>query len=197
MNTLEAKVVILGSTGVGKTSVAVRYVKNTFSPNGTSTIGASFMTKKLSVDSCSVRLQIWDTAGQERFRAMAPMYYRGASAAILVYDITSEESFAEMISWMDELDKNMTADLVIHVVGNKIDLASERKVPFQKVLDYCKRQHQVNGVHEVSAKDNNGIDDLFYEITQTLVNNIYNQDINIPSSTLGKPEEPISKSGCC
>ncbi|KAI9494819.1 ras family-domain-containing protein [Zychaea mexicana] len=99
--TLEAKVVVLGATGVGKTSVVIRYVQKTFSASSTSTIGASFMTKKLTVDDCHVRLQIWDTAGQERFRAMAPMYYRGAQAAILVYDITSEESFSDMNTWVE------------------------------------------------------------------------------------------------
>ncbi|KAI9363170.1 ras-like GTP-binding protein RYL2 [Pilaira anomala] len=199
MNTLEAKVVILGSTGVGKTSVAVRYVQNTFSPNGTSTIGASFMTKKLSVNDCSVRLQIWDTAGQERFRAMAPMYYRGASAAILVYDITSEESFTEMVSWMEELNKNMTDDLVIHVVGNKIDLESQRKVSFSKVNHYCDRLvHDVSGVHEVSAKDNTGIEDIFFEITQALVKKKFDQDLyKTITSEICRDEVTIEKSGCC
>ncbi|RUS29142.1 ras family-domain-containing protein [Jimgerdemannia flammicorona] len=101
-STLEAKVVILGSQGVGKTSLVVRYIEKTFSPNCTATIGASFMAKKLSVDNCKVRLQIWDTAGQERFRSMAPMYYRGAHAAILVYDITQEQSFLDMNSWVED-----------------------------------------------------------------------------------------------
>ncbi|KAI9264560.1 ras-like GTP-binding protein RYL2 [Helicostylum pulchrum] len=199
MDTLEAKVVILGSTGVGKTSVAVRYVQNSFSPNGKSTIGASFMTKKLSVNDCSVRLQIWDTAGQERFRAMAPMYYRGASAAILVYDITSEESFTEMISWMEELNKNMTDDLVIHVVGNKIDLEAQRKVSSSKVYDYCDQLVQyVSGVHEVSAKDNIGIEDIFFDITQTLVKKRYNQDLyRTVSSDICHDNPTVEKSGCC
>ncbi|KAI9485283.1 MAG: ras-like GTP-binding protein RYL2 [Benjaminiella poitrasii] len=201
MNTLEAKVVILGSTGVGKTSVALRFVKNTFSSNGTSTIGASFMTKKLTVDDCSVRLQIWDTAGQERFRAMAPMYYRGASAAILVYDITSEESFTELISWMEELDKNMTDDLVIHIVGNKTDLESQRKVPFSKVSDYCDRSTRfVNGLHEVSAKNGYGIEDIFYEITQSLVTKLYGQDLyKTTSSHMYNREDYTTseKAGCC
>ncbi|KAK9762037.1 hypothetical protein K7432_012601 [Basidiobolus ranarum] len=108
---LEAKVVILGSQGVGKTSLVVRYVQRTFSPNCPSTIGASFMTTKLAVDNCKVRLQIWDTAGQERFRSMAPMYYRGANAAIIVYDITSRKSFDEIETWVQELRKNMAEDL--------------------------------------------------------------------------------------
>ncbi|KAG0055440.1 hypothetical protein BGZ83_008579 [Gryganskiella cystojenkinii] len=168
---LEAKVVILGSQGVGKTSLVVRYVQKTFSANCTSTIGASFMTKKLVVDNCKVRLQIWDTAGQERFRSMAPMYYRGANAAILVYDITSEESFKDMSSWVDELRKNMTEDLIIHVVGNKSDLAAtKRTVPISRTEEYVARVLGAESVvHEVSAKDDDGIEELFLQITRKLV----------------------------
>ncbi|KAI7904474.1 P-loop containing nucleoside triphosphate hydrolase protein [Cokeromyces recurvatus] len=159
------------------------------------------MTKKLTIDDCSVRLQIWDTAGQERFRAMAPMYYRGASAAILVYDITSEESFTELISWMEELEKNMTDDLVIHIVGNKTDLESQRKVSFSKVSNYCDQSTRfVNGLHEVSAKNGYGIDDIFYEITQTLVTKLYGQDLykTITSDIYNREEYNTSgKAGCC
>ncbi|KAF9177710.1 hypothetical protein BGZ51_008455 [Haplosporangium sp. Z 767] len=168
---LEAKVVILGSQGVGKTSLVVRYVQRTFSANCTSTIGASFMTKKLVVDNCKVRLQIWDTAGQERFRSMAPMYYRGANAAILVYDITSEESFRDMNSWVEELRKNMSEELIIHVVGNKLDLAATRRaIPISRTKQYVE---DILGpdctVHEVSARDDNGIEELFLQITRKLV----------------------------
>ncbi|OAV86474.1 hypothetical protein PTTG_29884 [Puccinia triticina 1-1 BBBD Race 1] len=124
---LEAKVVILGMQGVGKTSIVHRYTTGSFSYSLTSTIGASFCTKKLSVDGCKVRLQIWDTAGQERFRSMAPMYYRGANAAILVYDITNKDSFHDIENWLAELRENMSGDLVIQVVGSKADLAPARR----------------------------------------------------------------------
>ncbi|SPO49193.1 related to GTP-binding protein Rab5c [Moesziomyces antarcticus] len=135
-NQLEAKVVILGSQGVGKTSLVHRYTSGQFSVASTpSTIGASFLTKKLIVDAVKVRLQLWDTAGQERFRSMAPMYYRGSHAAVIVYDITSMSSFLDVRAWIEELKKNMTTDLVIHVVGAKLDLAwSQRQVE----LDYAR-----------------------------------------------------------
>ncbi|EST06976.2 Small GTPase superfamily [Kalmanozyma brasiliensis GHG001] len=123
-NQLEAKVVILGSQGVGKTSLVHRYTSGHFTLSSTpSTIGASFHTKKLIVDSVKVRLQLWDTAGQERFRSMAPMYYRGSHAAVIVYDITSRASFMDVRGWLDELRRNMTSGLVVHVVGAKGDLA--------------------------------------------------------------------------
>ena len=98
---LETKVVILGNTGVGKTSIVSKYVTNQFSPLIPATIGASFNVKTLSFDGWKVQMQIWDTAGQERFRSMAPMYYRGAHAAILVFDITSSDSLDRVAEWVE------------------------------------------------------------------------------------------------
>ncbi|KAL1925455.1 uncharacterized protein VTP21DRAFT_338 [Calcarisporiella thermophila] len=161
------------------------------------------MTKKLVVDNCRVRLQIWDTAGQERFRSMAPMYYRGAHAAILVYDITSEESFADMSTWTEELRKNMTDDLIIHVVGNKRDLATTRRaVPLARAQEYVSRVlGSEYAVHEVSAKDDEGVEEVFLEITRELVQRknemerarYYNQQNSITFD-----EEPqAQKNQCC
>ncbi|CEL57367.1 Ras-like GTP-binding protein RYL2 OS=Yarrowia lipolytica (strain CLIB 122 / E 150) GN=RYL2 PE=3 SV=2 [Rhizoctonia solani AG-1 IB] len=121
---LDAKVVIMGSAGVGKTSLVMRYVEGRFGQT-TTTTGAFFYSKKATVDGTKVRLQIWDTAGQERFRSMAPMYYRGASAAILVYDITSASSFEDVKLWIDELKRNCDPDLLIYIVGAKADLAAQ------------------------------------------------------------------------
>ncbi|KAI8099814.1 ras-like GTP-binding protein RYL2 [Halteromyces radiatus] len=197
--TLEAKVVILGKTGVGKTSIAIRYIQRTFSPNGTSTIGASFMTKKLIVDQCRVRLQIWDTAGQERFRAMASLYYRGAQAAILVYDITSNESFDDIHSWVEELKKNTSKDLLIYVVGNKVDRASERAVSLEYVEDYVRHVLGHVSVYEVSAKEDDGeIEELFLQIAQSLVNQKYDQHWKQSCpSLISEYEESVARSGCC
>eukprot|EP00045_Choanoeca_perplexa_P000057 m.12878 g.12878 ORF g.12878 m.12878 type:complete len:132 (+) comp10046_c0_seq1:27-422(+) len=109
----EAKIVLLGSQSVGKTSLVLRYVEGTFQAVGSPTIGASFFTHKLTVDGTRVKLQLWDTAGQERFRSMAPMYYRGASAALLVYDVTSANSLEEAKSWAAELQRNTEDDTCI------------------------------------------------------------------------------------
>ncbi|TFY74506.1 hypothetical protein EWM64_g9505, partial [Hericium alpestre] len=99
---IDAKIVVMGNTGVGKTSLLQRYTQNKFDPkNTTSTTGAFFVTKKISVNGLKVRLQLWDTAGQERFRSMAPMYYRGANAALLLYDITSAVSFEDVRGWLE------------------------------------------------------------------------------------------------
>ncbi|KUJ07428.1 P-loop containing nucleoside triphosphate hydrolase protein [Mollisia scopiformis] len=140
---LEAKIVVLGSQGVGKTSLVHRYVKNEFAPVGTtSTVGASFLTKRV-VDEDSdttVRLQIWDTAGQERFRSISRLYYRSANACILCYSITDLSSFEEMGVWLAELRRNLPADIILHVVGTKSDIVARdpslRQVPFERCIAY-------------------------------------------------------------
>ncbi|OQE18562.1 hypothetical protein PENSTE_c017G06429 [Penicillium steckii] len=160
-SSLEAKIVVLGAQGVGKTSLVQRYVRNAFNPSTTtSTVGASFVTKRVldTPSDTTVRLQIWDTAGQERFRSISRLYYRGAHACLLCYDITDESSFQEMAGWLRELRRNLGTDssggagggggmdepLVIHVVGTKSDIVSEdptrRRVPFERTIAYVAEQ---------------------------------------------------------
>ncbi|KAG6833611.1 hypothetical protein H0H87_004238 [Tephrocybe sp. NHM501043] len=126
---IDSKIVIMGNSGVGKTSLLQRYTQNKFDPkNTTSTSGAFFVTKKVYVNGLKVRLQLWDTAGQERFRSMAPMYYRGANAALLLYDITNASTFNDIRGWLEELKKNCPPELIIYIVGSKADLYRNRAV---------------------------------------------------------------------
>jgi small GTP-binding protein len=124
---LEAKIVFLGSAGVGKTSIIRRFTTRKFGPTKT-TVGSGLSTRKQVIDGVHVRLQLWDAAGQERYRSLAPMYYRGAHVAILVYDVTRRASFAELESWLGELREKGPSDVVIHVVGAKADLEGQREV---------------------------------------------------------------------
>jgi small GTP-binding protein len=126
---LEAKVVLLGSQGVGKTSLILRFTTRTFTPNAApATIGSSLHTRKLVHGGIRVKLQIWDTAGQERFRSMAPIYYRGAHVCVLVYDISDRQSFEDVRSWLEELGRTVPKETMIYVVGAKIDLERKRAV---------------------------------------------------------------------
>ncbi|KAF8351232.1 P-loop containing nucleoside triphosphate hydrolase protein [Amanita rubescens] len=126
---IDSKIVIMGNSGVGKTSLLQRYTQNKFDPkNTTSTSGAFFVTKKVYVNGVKVRLQLWDTAGQERFRSMAPMYYRGANAALILYDITNVSTFNDIRGWLQELKKNCPPELLIYIVGAKADLIGQRQV---------------------------------------------------------------------
>lgn len=119
------------------------FVKGTFSPSSiTSTIGASFLTKRVvDVETGTIlRLQLWDTAGQERFRSITKLYYRGASAVLLVYSIIDESSFEEMGRWLTEMRENLGNDIIIHVIGTKSDVVAQepslRKVPFERCIAY-------------------------------------------------------------
>jgi small GTP-binding protein len=140
--TLEAKIVILGAQGVGKTSLVHRYIHQRFPSPSPSTIGASFLTKRvIDTDSDTlVRLQIWDTAGQERFRSISRLYYRGANACIICYSVVDEQSFREMGRWLDELRRELGEGVVLHVVGTKADLVAQdparRQVPFERCIAY-------------------------------------------------------------
>ncbi|CAP81051.1 Pc12g14240 [Penicillium rubens Wisconsin 54-1255] len=195
-SSLEAKIVVLGAQGVGKTALVERYCKNTFNPAAASTIGASFVTKRV-LDSTSdtiVRLQIWDTAGQERFRSMSRLYYRGAQAVLLCYDITDQNSFQEMAGWLRELRKNITPNddgtdsLIIHVVGTKSDIVaddpSRRRVPFERTIAY---EIGWDCCHEISARDGEGIDEVFRVITRKLVEQRNRRDSELALSIAGTP----------
>ncbi|XP_004521051.1 ras-related protein Rab-21 [Ceratitis capitata] len=162
------KVVLLGEGCVGKTSIVLRYVEDKFNPQHISTLQASFLTKKLTLeDGSRAHLNIWDTAGQERFHALGPIYYRGSHGAILVYDITDEDSFQKVKNWVKELKRMLGAEIVITIVGNKTDLEAQRTVEQNVAIEYADSV----GAHyfETSAKANEGIEELFTALTQLMM----------------------------
>lgn len=117
------KLLIIGESGVGKSSLLLRFTEDNFDPEQTLTIGVDFKTKKLTIDGNTVKLAIWDTAGQERFRTLTPSYYRDAQGAILVFDVSSYATFSKLETWLSELDTYSTkSNIVKMVVGNKIDM---------------------------------------------------------------------------
>jgi len=165
---IEAKVVLLGDSGVGKTSVSTRYVQATFAEDQPSTIGASFLTKRVVVGDWRVKLSIWDTAGAERFRSMTPMYYRSSQAAVVMYDVGSEESFAGVESWINELRDNVSGDIVIAIVANKCDLPPDQRCVSTETGRTFALKHE-SLFFETSALSNTGIDELFQEISAEIV----------------------------
>jgi len=164
---LSVKVVILGSSGVGKTALSVRYCEGQFLTHTKATIGGSFLPKNVVMDGVRLKLQLWDTAGQERFRSLAPMYYRGAAAAVLVYDITNADSFQRTQDWVSELQSNVTDDILLVVVGNKTDMAKQRAVPREKGKEFADTIEA--SYIETSAKDGDGITQLFTDICKKII----------------------------
>jgi len=179
------KLVLLGEMNSGKTSLVYRLVKNMFVERMEPTIGAAFMVKNLLVDGVQIKLEIWDTAGQERYRSLAPMYYRGAAAAILVYDITRKSSFETMRKWVAELQKQAAPNIVLAIAGNKADLTTHREVSQADLDKYIaelraesKKDKPPSPAGDVdnfiglecSAKTSQNVNELFTEICRKLIN---------------------------
>jgi len=163
------KLVLLGDTAVGKSCLVVRFVRDEFFEFQEPTIGAAFLTQTVTLDDATVKFEIWDTAGQERYRSLAPMYYRGAAAAIVVYDITNKESFNGAKSWVKELQRRGDPNVVIALAGNKADLQDKRKVEIEEATMYAEEN---NILHmETSAKSATNVRHLFQEIARMLPKN--------------------------
>jgi Ras-related protein Rab-21 len=128
INSLRSKVVLLGEGRVGKTSICLRYIHGEYDDRQVPTIQASFLDKKISVDGSNLHLSIWDTAGQEKFHSLAPIYYRDADIAIIVYDVTDLTSFEKVKTWVKELKKIVGNSALTVIVGNKIDDTKNRCV---------------------------------------------------------------------
>ncbi|XP_060662870.1 ras-related protein Rab-21 [Drosophila nasuta] len=166
--TLNFKAVLLGEGCVGKTSLVLRYMEDKFNTQHLSTLQASFVTKKVTLpDERRAQLNIWDTAGQERFHALGPIYYRGSDGALLVYDITDQDSFQKVKSWVRELKQMRGSEIALIIVGNKTDLEEQRAIEYETAQRYA----QTVGAQyvETSAKENEGVSELFELLTQLMV----------------------------
>lgn len=154
------KIPFLGKSGVGKSSIALRYCHNYFSDQMEVTIGASFLTKNFASENLRspVKIELWDTAGQERYRALVPMYYRNADIVVLVYDITVEQTFKALEDWISEIKRNLPGIPII-ICGNKSDLYEYREVSSETGERYAEN----NGCLyiETSSKTPDNIDKLF------------------------------------
>lgn len=168
------KIIIIGDSGVGKTSLMRRYVNHNFSEIYKSTIGVDFLCKTLKINNKLIDLQIWDTAGSERFYSMNNAFYRGADACIVVFDVTNINSFMSLENWIDEFLINASLkepeSFPFVIIGNKADLYKERRVNSNMISRFCSTKNII--YFETSSKLNVNVEDAF----EYLIDKMYQND---------------------
>ena len=196
------KVLLLGNSDVGKSSLLLRYVDSVWSDTFVPTIGVDFKVKTIDIGGKKVKLQIWDTAGQERFRTVVSTYFRGAHGIFLIYDITNRDSFKNLENWLIEIEKNASENVLKILIGNKNDLEDERDISPDEGKAFANR----NGMQfiETSAKMNTNVNEAFETLGKLMIefNSQQNQamtqdkkDKKVLGASSGKNLN--TKKGCC
>lgn len=191
----EIKLCLLGDAGVGKSCLVHRFVSDSFNASSPPTIGAAFMTKMMLVGDQAFKFNIWDTAGQERFKSLAPLYYRDAAAAILVYDITSDSSFHALKNWIRELQRYGPSDILIAIAGNKCDKSDQREVQEEVAEEYAGSVEAI--FVETSARTNKNVHWLFEEMSRRLPQEQAESAPGRHSLVKPQPSEEHPKRSCC
>lgn len=189
------KILLIGDSGVGKTSLLFRYVEDVFNPEFQSTIGVDFKICTLSVDGREVKMQLWDTAGQDRFRNIVASYYRGAHGIVLVYDVASTASFENLQNWMEEAKRHLDENVPRLLVGNKIDTAREVSTETGEAFA---RTHSM-GFIETSAKSAVNVRELFEQMVRSILSKLL--VLNIQPVPKGDPvrsgTKKLGTGSCC
>ena len=163
------KVLLLGDSDVGKSSLILRYTDETFNSKLVNSIGVDFKMKKREIDGKIIKVQIWDTAGHERFRSITYSYYRGANSIIIVFDLSDKKSFISITEWLKQIEKHAKENVFKFLVGNKSDLIDERKVTYEEAKQYAD-EHDLPYI-ETSAKEGININELFDTSIKTFLTN--------------------------
>ena len=197
------KILTLGDTSVGKSSIVLRFSDNDFNDNQFATIGIDFKTKYIKMGDSSVKVLIWDTAGQEKFQNIAKQYYKGANGVLLIYDVGNRKSFERVDFWLKELKENNRIDeLYVCLVGNKIDLGNKRVISTEEGEKYAKE----NNIQflEVSAKSGEYVYELFNKAIKGSMDKVFStnekeegDDKVRLSSFLEKDEFKQNNRRCC
>ena len=160
------KLILIGDSSVGKSNILLKYLKNEFDQNSRATVGVEFGTKNIMINDKKIKIQIWDTAGQERYRSITSAYYKGAKGALIVYDITRQNTFENIDKWISDLKLNGDKNICIVILGNKSDLNNQREV--DKDLGMKKAAMYKTAFMETSALNGENITKAFDEIIEQI-----------------------------
>ncbi|BGP18519.1 hypothetical protein JCM10213_002966 [Rhodosporidiobolus nylandii] len=196
------KVIILGDSGVGKTSLMNQYVNKRFSNQYKATIGADFLTKEVMVDDRLVTMQLWDTAGQERFQSLGVAFYRGADCCVLVYDVNSSKSFETLDSWRDEFliqaSPRDPDNFPFIVIGNKVDVEEGKRMVSQKrAMSWCAAKGNIP-YFETSAKEATNVEQAFQSACRNALSQEADADVlnDYPDPIRINAQDTDSSYGC-
>ena len=198
---LTLKIIILGSSEVGKTCILNRYFNNEFKENSLSTIGIDFQTKFFKFEDRKIKVNYTDTAGQEKFRAISVNYIKGTNGVILVFDITKNESFDLLESWMNELRENSKVDISKVLIGNKSDLEEKRQVTKEEAEKFA--QKIGCKYFECSAKTGNNVNDALDEIARLTYFSVKDSEedsrdsIKLEKDNVNDKDKAEQKRKCC
>ncbi|CAD8101194.1 unnamed protein product [Paramecium primaurelia] len=183
------KIVFIGNQAVGKTSIIARFVYEQIPSSHQPTIGIDFLSKCIQVDNKTVRLQLWDTAGQERFRSLIPSYIRDSHAAVLCYDVSNYQTFADIKSWLEYVREERGSDVLGVLIANKIDI-EERVVTKEEGEKFAKEQELL--YYEVSAKEGTNVQSTFKNLALKLFGPI--QDVDQPTTLSQQDSNQVPQS---
>ena len=197
------KLIFLGDQGVGKSCILNRFMNGTFTEEYQATIGLDFQSKNVQIDNQDIHLLLYDTAGQEKFRSLIPMYTRDANIILLVYEVTSKDSFLHLNHWLNDLTTVKKDEVIFVVVGNKTDLEDKREVSREEGEQFAKDNDYLFA--EVSAKNGKGFQDLFYKNLFERIRTKFRpggqqpptevKDIKLTNEQ--EEKKKVTKKGCC
>ena len=195
IKTKPLKLLLIGDSNVGKTSLLLRYINNSFTEKYIATIGVEFKSKDVTLNNNTYKIHIWDTAGQERYKSITKNFYKHAEGIIFVYDITKKETFDNLKNWISNAENE--TDFKIIIVGNKLDMESRREVSIEQLKKLAKKKNCK--YFETSAKDNINVENLFLSIINEMINNI-KDEVSISESVINlSNEKSINQNNkyCC
>ena len=195
------KVLLLGNSDVGKSSLLLRYVDSVWNDAFVPTIGVDFKVKTLNINDKKIKMQIWDTAGQERFRTVVATYFRGAHGILLLYDVTNKDSFKNLENWLIEIEKNAQEKVLKILIGNKCDLTDDREITTEEGKAFALR----NGMEfmETSAKMNTNVTEAFETLGKLMIefnskgNQAAQKNNDNKNLKAGSGKNLKTKKGCC